>query len=348
MFFNTWQSSNCVSRIRGMSSEKSGFWEQKIFHLKLKYLAWGASISLISVGVGFIGGATKTYYEAMEQKEALLSQAALSVDHTMYSAQNIGGEKSARQRWDDMINDQIKDLRPEDKVMSRSTKTSEGLAYYYHESIIQSKGTVVYLHGRPGVDGDMSNLMKELNYDHNIIIISKPGYEPSSGNSDVLSIIRQTKSALDEITKLHTILPQNIVILGHSIGALESSVIAREMQVKGVVFLKPAVSLHDSCEFRKLDEKLCNLLRGNGRPDLRDNVSYGEIVTVKIIGINDAIVHPESQRQIPTDASDFLEEDHFYVNKPRIKLWLKKIFSGDLRPDPERDSQNSISVGKIT
>lgn len=114
----------------------------------------------------------------------------------------------------------------------------EGKKITYYEFGSNNKAVILMLSGFsvPCPLLDMYGLAKELSKQFRCIIIDRPGY----GKSDIVLKKRDFDSLQMEVTCLLIKLnvnPKDVLILGHSLGAIYSLILSQNINIKGTVLL---------------------------------------------------------------------------------------------------------------
>ncbi len=290
------------------------------FKVKYGLVATGV-VLLASMPIGI-------WWQGNQFMQKQKTAAANSLDLTMHRAQNGFGENTSPQRrFSDFLKEQTNSQTPAEKQAKSNLfiklPNGEKIAYYYNTAREKSKTpktpakTLIYFHGKPGIDPDMSRFVKEINQTYNVLVISSYGYLPSSGEPTTPKILQYGYYAVSEILKRNNIDPTDTTILGHSMGAQLAAYTATKLPVGHVILYKPIVSLVRSCETTGIDRSICAFLTPN---DL--DVSQQKLLalfTTKVIGERDTIINPTQQLQILTKRTYIRPEDHFTVDIPLLR-----------------------------
>src|SRR5690606_5759940 len=100
------------------------------------------------------------------------------------------------------------------------------------------KGTIIALHGLTGTHKNMLHYAQSLRGDYRVIACDLRGRGDSSGMDDVPSIFTHAEDIIELIAVLGI---KDPILLGHSMGAFISAIVASELpSVKGLVLLDGA------------------------------------------------------------------------------------------------------------
>lgn len=105
------------------------------------------------------------------------------------------------------------------------------------------KGTIIALHGLTGTHKNLLHYAEALQGDYRFISVDLRGRGNSSGMDDLPSIFKHAQDVMDLIETLEIKEP---ILLGHSMGAFISSIVASQLNtVKGLILLDGAAQMSD-------------------------------------------------------------------------------------------------------
>ncbi|MGN7385819.1 alpha/beta fold hydrolase [Sporosarcina sp. SAFN-015] len=178
------------------------------------------------------------------------------------------------------------------------------------------KGTIIALHGLTGTHKNMLHYAQSLRGDYRFIACDLRGRGDSSGMDDVPSIF----SHAEDVEKLIGVLGiKNPILLGHSMGAFVSAIVASEMPtVKGLILLDGAARMsgrqHDIVRpslgrlrktyesKRAYVEELKQLYKRLG---IKWTDAVQEIVEYEIHGTGNGWMHKSAYENIEEDFASF-------------------------------------------
>lgn len=105
------------------------------------------------------------------------------------------------------------------------------------------KGTIIAIHGLTGTHKNMHYYAEALKGDYRFIAIDLRGRGNSSETDKQTSIYKHAEDIMDLITEMKI---KNPILIGHSMGAFISSIVASKLDsVKGLVLLDGAATMSD-------------------------------------------------------------------------------------------------------
>ncbi|MDQ0218055.1 alpha/beta hydrolase [Peribacillus cavernae] len=105
------------------------------------------------------------------------------------------------------------------------------------------KGTIIAIHGLTGTHKNMHYYAELLKGEYRVIAVDLRGRGNSSELDEHTSIFKHAEDVIDLITELKI---ENPILIGHSMGAFISSIIASKLEtVKGLVLLDGAATMSD-------------------------------------------------------------------------------------------------------
>lgn len=105
------------------------------------------------------------------------------------------------------------------------------------------KGSIIALHGLTGTHKNLLHYAEALQGDYRFISIDLRGRGNSSGMDDVPSIFKHAQDVMELIAMLEI---KDPILLGHSMGAFISAIVASELEsVKGLILLDGAARMSE-------------------------------------------------------------------------------------------------------
>ena len=105
------------------------------------------------------------------------------------------------------------------------------------------KGTIIAIHGLTGTHKNMHYYAELLKGDYRVIAIDLRGRGNSSKTDEETSIFKHAQDVIDLIGALEIESP---ILMGHSMGAFISSIVASKLDsVKGLILLDGAASMSE-------------------------------------------------------------------------------------------------------
>ena len=107
-----------------------------------------------------------------------------------------------------------------------------------------SEPALVFLHGMPGQISNWKYQLSHFCNKYRCVVYDQRGY----GESDkpLRVSLRDYLLDLDEVLKVFGLTPQDVVLIGHSFGAMVAQTYAREREVKGLVLIGSVLRWHVS------------------------------------------------------------------------------------------------------
>jgi hypothetical protein len=230
MFFNTWQSSNCVSRIRGMGlieryGNLSPRWKGR-FDTVIVLAFVAPTVVAIALRLG-IDPAQDAVGKNIDTRIR-----ASSID-TIF-----GSEKTAERRFEDFS-------RQVGFGDVQSVEIDGKRAYYlYRKALNNSKKTIILLPGQPGFNDSIGITARKLAEEYNIIAISVPNQTFSSTAEQFEAHTQIVRNLIQK----HELDSKEISVIGESISSFASLYLVKIGLVDNALLVRPAVSIRALCE----------------------------------------------------------------------------------------------------